>query len=135
MAGFRKALPGLTAGVAGAFLVLVYLHFTLSPKVQEVDNLLEGAEFLLLFLGFAASNAATDDKRPDYDIAPAWSGAMVVIATGLASAIYLGWGAKSFTDLALPLFVALATVMVAVLVFRFAKKNADQIGEAKFRSR
>ena len=132
---FRAFLRALVIFSLGAWSVLFYLYIVLGRKDIEVQELYYIMWVTTLILSGALNFLTPQSDRAAREISPAWSGAGVVVATGIAGAIYLGWGARSFSDLAVPISVVAATLVTATLVFRFATKNADQIGEAKFRPR
>lgn len=69
-----------------------------------------------------------DLKRPS----EAASGTMVVVLTGIAAAVGTGWDAQGPGDMIAPVAVLISTAVLATLVYRFAKRNADRIGEARF---
>nr|WP_299913795.1 hypothetical protein [Sphingomonas bacterium] len=60
------------------------------------------------------------------------SGAIVVIATGFAAVVALGWGFQRAADLAIPGLIVALTLGVAWIVARYASRHGDQIGEARF---
>jgi hypothetical protein len=133
----RAILRALLSIYVGGLLVLIYLHFRVRPPVAEIETLwrYSGVPFYLLCFLIVAT-APRENRQPiQSDVSPKWSGTYVVVATGLAGAIYLGWGATSVLQLGLPLLVVLITLAAATWVFRFASKNADQIGEARFPTR
>jgi hypothetical protein len=65
------------------------------------------------------------------DPSPRWSGVAVVVATGIAGAIFVAITSSSISYLALSAIVV-ATCVIAALVWRFATVHATEIGEARF---
>jgi hypothetical protein len=137
-AGAAKILTALFLLAAGAFLALLYLDCTIDPPIPEVErfkHILQGALLILL-----AINSLLESRTPTpgsglKDISPARSGVMVVLLIGAAAAVALGWRAHHLADFALPALVAALTIVVAGLVYRFASRHRNEIGEARFVAR
>ena len=65
----------------------------------------------------------------------AWSGATVILVTGVAACWYFGrqgYAAYGLPGLGLPLVIAVLTLAAAFAVFRFASAHKGEIGEARF---
>ena len=60
------------------------------------------------------------------------SGAAVVVLTGLAAAVATGGNARTASDFAVPVTILAVTAGLATRVYRFAKRNEGEIGEARF---
>jgi len=71
---------------------------------------------------------SSDYKEPS----AAWSGTWVVLATGAAAIIFLANDYSSTSDLRLLLAIAVLTAGAAFLVYRFASRHENEIGEARF---
>jgi len=56
----------------------------------------------------------------------------VIIATGAVAVGETARHANEPSDYAVPAFVAILAALLAVIAFRFASKNRDSIGEARF---
>eukprot|EP01013_Petalomonas_cantuscygni_P005200 TRINITY_DN15727_c0_g1_i1.p1 TRINITY_DN15727_c0_g1~~TRINITY_DN15727_c0_g1_i1.p1 ORF type:complete len:136 (+),score=3.48 TRINITY_DN15727_c0_g1_i1:1-408(+) len=70
---------------------------------------------------------SSDYKEPS----AAWSGTWVVLATGGAAIVFFAEDYSSTSDLLLLLAVAALTAVVALLVYRFANRHENEIGEAR----
>lgn len=128
-----KILNALSIAYLGAYVLLAFLHWKLDPSVAEVERLWSDAPIGLLLMTTLTSFFTPKDVAPVHpEISPALSGSIVVLATGLAAAVALGWGFSGARDLVVPLLVAALTLTSAWLVFRYASRNADEIGEARF---
>ena len=65
----------------------------------------------------------------------AFSGGIVILATGFVAAAWLGYNgfeADGWPGLILPLVIAVLTLAVALAVARFATRHEGEIGEARF---
>ena len=129
---------GLFLFVSGAYAILIYLDYTSGPATHELKHLREGIEGIWVVL--LGVNSYFDWRnRKTYEAynepSPAKSGTIVVLATGLAAAVVLGWHAHSLVELMLPAAVALLTLVIAGVVYRFASKFKNEIGEARFTAR
>jgi hypothetical protein len=132
-----KIATGLYMAVWGAYGVLLYLHATLNPPVREIEDLKNIAAVAWIAVGAVVVFFQWRNPRPIEtagDLSPARSGTIVVIATGFAIAIALGWRMHHLVDLAPSAAVAMFTLVVAGVVYRFASRFPGQIGEARFES-
>lgn len=128
-----KTLNALSLAYSGAYILLGYLHWKLDPSVAEVEWLWSNALLGLMIITTLTSFFRPRDMAPvSLEISPALSGSIVVLATGLAATVALGWGFSRAGDLLVPLLVAVLTLAIAWLVFRYASGKADEIGEARF---
>lgn len=88
------------------------------------------------FILFMAIQAVMDwrdrGRRPISEPSAALSGATVILLTGLAAVIATAWHADAPGDFAIPTVIAVTTLAIASVVIRFARKNADNIGESTF---
>ena len=109
----------------GAYILLMYLRWAYPALRQELKPLQDGLLFGLIISTFALPG---NRKREASNPSPAWSGVAVVVATGTAAAFALG----PKTDPAGAVAALVVTAALAVGVWRFAKLNAQNIGEARF---
>ena len=130
-----KIVGGLFLFVSGAYGLIIYLDLSsdhLVHRFGDIRSVVEGVWIILLGLnGFFQ----WWDRKPEdayWEISPAASGVLVVLMTGLAAAVFLGWHARGWADLTLPAAVAALTLVIAGLVYRFASRFKNQIGEARF---
>ena len=89
---------------------------------------------LEIFLSFVERQLRDEPLSAPSDPSPATSGTTVVILTGVAAAAATGWHASGLTDLVVPTGVLVSTAILALLVYRFTRRNAGQIGEARFKT-
>ncbi|NRD90526.1 hypothetical protein C8024_15265 [Sphingopyxis sp. BSNA05] len=72
-------------------------------------------------------------RSSDYkESSAAWSGTWIVLATGGAAIIFLANDYSSKGNLQLLLAVAVLTAGAALLVYRFASRHENEIGEVRF---
>ena len=88
-----------------------------------------GLEFVL---SFVERHLRDEPPTSASDITPAASGTITIVLVGGAAAMATGKHARAFPDLIVPIAILVSTAIAALLVYRFAKRNADQIGEARF---
>jgi hypothetical protein len=133
-AGIVRALVLFAAG-AGA--MTCFLHLTLVPKVAEVEWIygqLSGWWFVLISIDcYCQSKREPASVSPD--TGPDYSGAGVVLLTGFVAAGSLARDYHRPGDLIVPVAVALASLAVAVVMARFARRHEGDIGEARFDTR
>jgi len=122
---------------AGAWLVLFYLDWTLDPSVAAVHRLYGIIVPIFWALWVIEMWLAPKPERPRQlpDVSPAYSGAAVVLATGVAAAAFLGRDFHRADDMIMPALILLFSAGVAALVVRFARRHAGEIGEARFDTR
>jgi hypothetical protein len=132
-----KVVGVLRIAAAGAWLVLFYLDWKLDPPVPTVHRLygLIMPIFWLLWMIETWLAPKHEPSRQLPDISPARSGAGVVLATGVAAALYLGRDFHQPDDLIMPVLILLFSAGVAIAVVRFARRHAGEIGEARFDTR
>lgn len=126
---------GLVLMVVGAWLLSQYLGFrypALEPTLRGVDDFLFAVYWPCLFGSIyllpPEERARTELKNP----APRWSGTFVLLATGGAAALVVGTIGVGTGDYWAPALIVVGTIVAAILVWRFASRHADEIGEARF---
>jgi len=98
-----------------------------------LSDMSHGIAVLELLLGLIERRV-----NPDPPVAGGWrpsaalSGTAVVALTGLAAALATGWGAQGLSGLIMPIAMLISTAILTTFVYRFAKRHAGQIGEARF---
>jgi uncharacterized membrane protein len=117
------------------WLAFIFCLFAPNHLVGPVQwrNLRDAWTLLMLIsliLNWRYRDIPAHYKRPSQ----ALSGTIVVVLTGLAIAVATGWHAHTLTDLITSGLVLLLTSIVAAIVHRFATQNAEEIGEARFRT-
>jgi hypothetical protein len=129
-----KTGTGLLVFVSGAYVATAYLEWRLNGDVAEVGQLRSTLELLWWVTLLINSLVQPRRTEPRYlpDISPAKSGAIVVLATGVAAAIALGWDFQEAADLILPGLVVVLALGIAWIVARYASRHGDQIGEVRF---
>lgn len=119
--------------VIGGDMTLTYLRST-GPGSAQIDHLasiVSSAFWLLLWISILV-RPRRDTIQSGDSLSPRWSGTAVVVATGSVAVFSLGRGSISGADPIAALMVAIGTVIVAALVWRFATAHANEIGEARF---
>lgn len=135
--GVKGIAKGATTFLCGSWAVLFYLKMHLEPSIPEIDRLERiafGSVFVVSLAWSFARMKLGERSSPLAEPSAAWSGGAVVVVTGLAAAYSLGDGFDQPSDLVFPALSLIATAAIAALVVRFARRNAGQIGEARFRS-
>jgi len=132
-----RIIRALVLFAAGAGAMVSYLHFTLVPKVAEVEWIygqLLGWWFALLCAdSYCRSKRALEPASPH--TGPDYSGAGVILLTGFVAAGSLARDYRGPGGLIAPALVVLATVAVTAAMARFARRHAGEIGEARFDTR
>jgi hypothetical protein len=121
-----------TLMVAGAWLLAAYLAYAdprFEPALKDIRSGLTLAFWAVYLLGSYLRPQASPPSLDDPS--PRWSGVSVVIATGVAAAIFVAISSTSINYVALSAIVV-GTLVVAALVWRFATAHAAEIGEARF---
>ena len=130
--GLGKICEAATLMVAGAWLLATYLTYAnpqLAPALKDVGAGSPIAFWAFYLLG-SFCRPREDARNPD-DPSPRWSGVAVVVATGVAGAIFVGRSPTQGNYIALSAIVV-GTLVIAALVWRFATIHAAEIGEARF---
>lgn len=128
------AIATLRLVALGGWLVAFYLDYALHPAVPAVHRLwnILMLSFWLLWTVELWLRPVRQRPAPLRDITPASSGAGVVLATGVAAALYLGRDFHRPDDLMIPAIILLSSAAIAFAVVRFARRHAGEIGEARF---
>lgn len=130
--GLAKACHAAMLVVAGAWLFATYLTYThpaLEHQLKDVSANLLLALWSFWMLGISLRPKAS---RPALrNPSPRWSGASVVVATGIAGALFVARSSDAISYAALSA-ILLGTLVIAALVWRFATAHAGDIGEARF---
>jgi hypothetical protein len=116
---------------SGAYALAIYIEAT-NRSLSGIRDLRRDIWFvwfgLLILSGLLRRNRARHSRGPS----PATSGTAVVVETGLAGVAFVIENDPTIAGVALAAGIASMTLVVAGLVYRFASRNADQIGEARF---
>lgn len=128
MTFLRRLIGGLVVLVGGLWLLIA------GGVISAPDTLSESLwGTFMLFMAIQTVMDWRDRRRhPVSEPSAALSGATVILLTGLAAVIATAWHADAPADFAIPTVIAVATVAIASAVTRFARKNADNIGESTF---
>ena len=130
----ERLVTGLTMLALGAWLMVKYIDYAKPELAMQLRHIESGAQVTFLLLNFAnlfVRQPIKADVQEWSDASVAWSGAGVILLTGFAGAF---WIVKYATgggnmDAAIIVFV---TLLAASAVWRWAKANAANIGEARF---
>lgn len=117
----------------GAQLLLLYLRNSgsISSDLKSLHDTVDLIYWILFWAMVLLNPAAKANDRSVGDMPPRWSGVLVVVATGLSAALFISLNYPAGPAY-LPVVISLATVAIAFAVWRFATKNAADIGEARF---
>jgi len=130
--GLGKICDAATLMVAGAWLLAIYLTYSTRQPEHPLKNV--RAWLPIAFWAFYLLSSFCRpkvDTPSSSDPSPRWSGVAVVVATGVAGAIFVANSSTSSNYVALSA-IAVGTLAIAVLVWRFATVHAAEIGEARF---
>lgn len=130
--GVGKICDAVMLMVAGAWLLATYLSYAnpqLAPALKDIGAGLPIA-FWACYLLSSFLRPKVDTPSPD-DPSPRWSGVAVVVATGVAGAIFVARSATP-TNYVILSAIMVGTLVIAALVWRFATSHAAEIGEARF---
>lgn len=122
--------------IGGAWLLTQYLRYGDAAQEQALEWLDRGL-ILLLLIGLALSSGLgiqpDSKKHALIEPSPRWSGIVPIFMTGfaLAGATLLSGDVTDFVIL--PVMIIIGTFLIAFVVWRFASKNAEEIGEAQFK--
>jgi hypothetical protein len=119
--------------IAGAWLLAVYLSYdnSLFEQPLQAVRLNLSIAFWALYLLGTVLRPRGETRRPR-DPSPRRSGVSVVVATGLAGTAYAAHSSSGEQNYVAAAAIALGTLVVAALVWRFATVHAGDIGEARF---
>lgn len=129
----RRILFTVMLAAMGAWALAVFGIL----KITETGEYALWGLWMLLLL---AESIAARRERPAGWKAPepsaAWNVAGVILATGTAGVFAtLSLADDPSGTLLVPLAIAGVTIMLAIIAFRFARKHAGEIGEARFETR
>ena len=127
---FRRIGRFLAAATAGAWLLASYILATYPGSAPEIDEFARKG-FLIWYLPLILLQEKTA-KPPYIDVSPARSGAGVLLATGLAAAMFWPHDYRELSDLMLLGAIIVAAGAGAFFLARFAKRHAGEIGQARF---
>ena len=124
----KRVLAGFALVLFGWWLLIE--NSIIADPWHLSDSLLLGFWIVLAAQTIAEwkTRSSSDYKEPS----AAWSGTWVVLATGGAAVVFLGEDYSSTKNLLLILIIAVLTAVVALLVYRFASRHENEIGEARF---
>lgn len=127
-----KTCELVTLMVAGAWLLATYLTYS-NPQFEHALKDVRWALLLAfwVFNLFGSFLGPKIDTPSPNDPSPRWSGVSVVVATGAAGAIFVANSSTPNNYVALSA-IAVGTLVIAALVWRFATVHAAEIGEARF---
>ena len=127
----------LLAFALGGYGVLCYLEASIEPRILRIHELrlIASDTVSITLLAYFVAQWINQKGQPrSAYISPARSGALVVVATGIAAAIFTARSFRRAEDLLLPLLILAITGGITMLVVRFAHRHEGQIGEARFKT-
>lgn len=128
---WRPITQSLFLMATGAWLLIAYMttYMPVTDQLRDLNNEVQ-LGWWILFIAWCASDPRKNEAYRD--ISPARSGATVVAICGSAAAMFLAWGADWPDGFIVPGLMLLGTAGVAIFVYRFARRHALEIGEARF---
>lgn len=130
-----KIANALVLMIVGAWLLVQYLFYRdlgIRPFLHSIDDFLFGAYWVFLLAATCLSPPEGRSNPASWDISPRWSGTLVVLITGGAAAVFLGRGGAAGGGYWVPAIILVTTAILAAIVWRFATRHAEEIGEARF---
>lgn len=117
----------------GAYALAFYLDT--QEKSPSIDQLKDDLSLTcLVFLVFWSAVQPLQKADVIKEPSPAPIGAGVVLACGLSAAYFMSRNADWPSGYLVPAAVVLLTLGLAFLVYRFASKHRNEIGEARFQT-
>lgn len=123
----RLAL-GMTPIVGGVWLAASFGLASLPPSNSQVF----WTAFLILWGISLVMDWRSRKDLPHQEPSPARSAVTGIVATGAVAVLMTAQNAQSASEFILPASIMPVTALLAVVAFRFASKNKDHIGEARF---
>lgn len=127
----RRLIGGTTFVVGAIWLAVSFGYLSLSSVALSS---LWGV-FILLSGISAIFDWRTRKERPLKEPTAAQSARNVILLTGLAAVVLTVENARSVADYGFSALIAIAALTLAFAAYRFASKNADKIGEARFNTK
>jgi len=128
MTVWRKVVAGATLIVGGVWFAASFGYIGISSKASAGIRL----AFLLLWAIACTMDWRTRKNQPLEEPSPAHSARNVILMTGLVAVMMTSRNARSPVEYVIPAAIAIIAVVLAFAASRFATKNRDQIGEARF---
>lgn len=110
-------------------------YFTIIALPETFSRYFGITFYVLLWLNLLLSwlNRKNPSHNPQHkDPSPARSAVGVIVGTGLIAVLITAQNVDSPAGYILPASILIVTVFAAAAAFRFASKNQNQIGEARF---
>lgn len=124
----RRLVAGVTLIVGGLWLAASFNIISLAKDTFQIF----WSAFLILWTIGAAMDWRSRKNRPYKEPSPARSAVGVIVATGAVAVVITARNAQSISEYILPASIVIVTTLLALVAFRFASKNQDHIGEARF---
>lgn len=119
---------------AGAMFLTWYIEWRSPALEAEVKNYERSLNvtFWVLLLAHSALQSYRHSEAAVEDISPRWSGALVVLLTGLTATINVASPSGADSPM-LAAAILVGTLMTVAAIWRFATDNAVEIGEVRFK--
>ena len=122
----------LATAAAGAWLLALYIRSNYPGVMPEIEEFARSG-FLLWYLPLTLLlERPQRSASKNFDISPARSGAGVLLATGLAAAMFWPEDYRQPSNLALLAAIIIVAGTGAFFLARFAAHHVGEIGQARF---
>lgn len=123
---WRRLIGGM-ALIAGGLWLAADSGFISVPKYIS-----EGLWAAFVILGTIGIQMFLGPRRNIPDPSPQISAVGVIVPTGTAAVVVTTWNVQDAWGYIIPASIIVVTTVLAVAAFRFASKNQNEIGEARF---
>jgi len=127
----ERVVLGLAALAWGAWLLMAYIRHARPEIARQLDGVDDSVSLIFCLLNFACIFVRQPDNaevRGSAELSPQWSGAGAVLLIGLVAAFALRADGANLASA----IMAFLSLLAASAVWRWAKANAANIGEARF---
>lgn len=125
---WARLVLGMTLIVGGVWLAAPFGLISLPPSSSQAF----WTEILILWGICLLMDWRSRKNLPHTEPSPARSAVSVILATGAVAVLMTAQNAQSASEFIVPASIMAVTALLAVVAFRFASKNKDHIGEARF---
>lgn len=128
MTVWRRALAAITFLTGGVWLASSFKLISVRPAIFSACWI----AYLMLWGVGMILDWRSRKNQPHKEPTPSRSAVGVIVATGAVAIGTTASNATSPSGYVVPAMILIATILLAIVAFRFASKNQGQIGEARF---